>query len=85
MSLILRVKRLWALSGKEPFEMPVEWAEFLTRQTRNETPPTTANTTGQELTYVAVEPKPKGMATIMMDDPLDVFPSEDPDHEGDIQ
>jgi len=82
MSLFSRLKRLWEVSGEPP--MPVEWAAFLTRQTRSDHPPTVATTGPGELVIEPVLPV-KRMATIVQDDPLDVFPSEDPEHEGDLK
>lgn len=85
MSLISRVKRLWELSGtRSPTvgDLVPPLPDFVFTYTGNE--PMTQATAGAIEPGRAMTIAPRRMATIVADDPLDVFPSEDPEHEGEL-
>lgn len=70
MGVFARLKRLWELS-KEPEEVTEEELDFaLTEQE--------AKDAQNEVEQTA---KPRGMATVVQDDPLDVFPSDEQEPE----
>lgn len=83
MSLVSRVKRLWALSAEPKVgELDLGLLQSTWPDTNAATVPEPEVVHTLEGAYV--EP-PKRMATIVQDNPLDVFPSEDPEHEGELQ
>lgn len=69
--ILERLAILWNMAN------PV-YLDFLKRQTRSITPPLNLNT--EEFRSVQ-ETKPKKMATVLQDDPLDIFPTDDPDQQ----
>lgn len=73
MSLISRVKRLWELSGT-PSIPPQNGpdAVFIHSEDQVKIVPVTSV---QQIAEIAL--KPKRMATIVQDDPLDIFPNDE--------
>ncbi len=82
MSLVSRVKRLWELSGTPE----LTYGDLLPPLYVSDSEPISQVTTGElEAGEVVIfTPAPRRMATVVQDDPLDAFPAEDPDHEGDV-
>lgn len=89
MSLIGRIKRLWELSGT-----PTTYGVTVQTKMTAEDAMALMSAPGPvqvrpvesepELTFEPVSPV-KRLATIVADDPLDIFPSEDPEHEGELE
>lgn len=63
-----RLKRLWDLTSEKP--LPKEWKHFLAKQT---------NVNPEK--DITIDTPPRKMATVMQDDPLDIFPSDNPDED----
>ncbi len=85
MSLLSRVKRLWELS-EEPYLTVGDLVPplVLDEVTDEEIDQAVARVTDPGKTVMPTRAQ-KRMATVLQDDPLDVFPSEDPEHEGELE
>lgn len=74
MGFFRRLNRLWELSKEQPPE-PGATEPVVTVPT----PVAQVEVSARELAIAALTGKPIGAATIVPDDPLDIFPSDDPD------
>jgi hypothetical protein len=90
MGIFRRLKRLWELSG-EPEKLPdfnfgvidapkTEHFDHFVAPSNIRLEPIT---TVQELAHVVITGKPIGQATIVQDDPLDIFQNDEPEQQPD--